>query len=165
MPGNHGESGGQIPAPRLAAVCECPRLRSPAQGLPPNTGPRGHLNVIGLTLLGSLGEELRGHDVDFLRTHPAIDALCFWSIARRDLLACECVTQPGSGFVHELLRPAGEEDRWRSPFIIHTTKPDGIANYPSQPGFHPWQGLFDPRGPTWCAHWRNVMRTWLFAGA
>lgn len=126
--------------------------------------PRGHLNVVGMTLLGSLGEELRSHAVDFLRTHPPVDAFCFWSIARRDSLACECVTQPGSSFVHGLLRPADEEDRWRNPFIIHTTKPDQIANGSSQPDFHPWQGLFDPRGPAWCAHWRNAMRAWLFAG-
>jgi hypothetical protein len=54
----------------------------------------------------------------FLAAHPTLGGFLFWGIARRDLTGCECVLRPSSKFVHELLRPPDEEDRWRNPFII-----------------------------------------------
>jgi|JI10StandDraft_1071094.scaffolds.fasta_scaffold200276_3 hypothetical protein len=93
----------------------------------------GQVNLVAMTLLGSLGDELRNRTEVFLQSHPAIDGFLFWSIARRDSLDCECILQPGSGFVRSLLRPADEEDRWRNPFLIctrHRPQTNGFAAWP-----------------------------------
>ncbi len=102
----------------------------------------GQVNLVGMTLLGSLGALLRNRTLAFLESHPALDGFLFWSIARRDLPGCECVLRPSCEFVRELLRPADEEDRWRNPFIIVTRpeiNPATIA--PSQ--FNPLHGLLE----------------------
>jgi hypothetical protein len=98
----------------------------------------GQVNLVGMTLLGSLGETLHNRVQTFLEKHPALDGFLFWSIARRDLPGCECILRPGSEFVRELLRPADEEDRWRNPFII-VTRPE--ANPVVE--FNPWHGLLE----------------------
>jgi len=93
----------------------------------------GQVNLVAMTLLGSLGDELRSRAEAFLRSHPALDGFLFWSIARRDSLDCECMLRPGSEFVRALIRPAGEEDRWRNPFLICTRQrpqTNGLAVWP-----------------------------------
>lgn len=80
-----------------------------AEKFPANVA--GQINLVGMTLLGSLGTLLRNRALAFLESHPALDGFLFWSIARRDLPGCECVLRPSSEFVRELLRPADEEDR------------------------------------------------------
>jgi hypothetical protein len=103
----------------------------------------GQVNLVGITLLGSLGALLRQRALAFLESHPALDGFLFWSIARRDLPGCECVLRPSSGFVRELLRPADEEDRWRNPFVIVTrpSVPPTALNHATD--FNPLHGLIE----------------------
>jgi hypothetical protein len=104
----------------------------------------GQVNLVGMTLMGSLGARLRHRAESFLKSHPALDGFLFWSVARRDLPGCECVLRPASEFVRELLRPAEEEDRWRNPFVmvprpaVPPTALNGLAD------FNPLHGLLEP---------------------
>lgn len=102
----------------------------------------GQVNLVGVTLLGSLGALLRQRALAFLESHPALDGFLFWSIARRDLPGCECVLRPSSEFVRELLRPADEEDRWRNPFVI-VTRPEINPATASTAQFNPLHGLLE----------------------
>ena len=103
----------------------------------------GQINLVGITLLGSLGALLRQRALAFLQTHPALDGFLFCSVARRDLPGCECVLRPSSEFVRELLRPADEEDRWRNPFVImmRPLAPQAALNHTAD--FSPLHGLFE----------------------
>lgn len=103
----------------------------------------GQVNLVGVTLLGSLGPLLRQRATAFLESHPALDGFLFWSIARLDLPGCECVLRPSSEYVRELLRPADEEDRWRNPFVIVTrpSAPPTALNHPTD--FNPLHGLLE----------------------
>lgn len=100
------------------------------------------VNLVAMTLLGSLGDELRNRTEAFLRSHPAIDGFLFGSIARRDSLDCECLLRPGSEFVRSLLRPADEEDRWRNPFLICTRHRPPTNGFAAWPDFDPLTGDF-----------------------
>ena len=102
----------------------------------------GQVNLVGITLLGSLGALLRQRALDFLESHPTLDGFLFWSIARRDLPGCECVLRPTSEFVRELLRPEDEEDRWRNPFIL-VTRPEINPATTSTAQFNPAHGLLE----------------------
>jgi hypothetical protein len=103
----------------------------------------GQINLVGMTLLGSLGAQLRHRAQCFLDSHPTLDGFLFWSIARRELPGCECVLRPSSEYVRELLRPADEEDRWRNPFVIvpRPSMPPTDLNRPTD--FSPLYGLFE----------------------
>jgi hypothetical protein len=103
----------------------------------------GQVNLVGITLLGSLGALLRQRASAFLEPHPALDGFLFWSIARRDLPGCECLLRPSSEFVRELLRPADEEDRWRNPFVIVARPflPPTALNHAAD--FNPSHGLIE----------------------
>lgn len=116
----------------------------------------GQLNVVGMTLLGSLDSALRDATAAFLRNHPTVDAVLFRSIARRSSLECECVSQPGCDVLPGLVRPAEEEDRWRSPFILHPAVSDARDVGLEQASFRPVWGLFHTQGPLWHAHWRRT---------
>lgn len=107
----------------------------------------GQVNLVGMTLLGSLGPLLRHRALAFLESHPTLDGFLFWSIARRDLPGCECVLRPSSEFVRELLRPADEEDRWRNSFIV-VTRPEINPATIAPPEFNPLHGLleYSPHG-------------------
>jgi hypothetical protein len=102
----------------------------------------GQVNLVGMTLLGSLGAELRNRAAAFLQSHPALDGFLFWSIARRDLPGCECVLRAASEFVRGLLRPADEEDRWRNPFIM-VMRPEINTAKIAPTRFNPLHGLFE----------------------
>jgi hypothetical protein len=78
----------------------------------------GQVNLLAITLLGALGPELRAMTTSFLEAHPTLDGVLFWSIARRDSTAYECIFQPEARFIQSLLRPAEVEDCWRNPFIV-----------------------------------------------
>lgn len=78
----------------------------------------GHVNLLAMTLLGALGPELRAMTASFLEAHPTLDGVLFWSIARRDGAAYECIFQPETRCIESLLRPAEVEDCWRNPFIV-----------------------------------------------
>jgi len=101
----------------------------------------GQVNLVAMTLLGSLGARLRHRAECFLASHPTVDGFLFWSVARRDLPGCECVLRPSCEFVRELLRPADEEDRWRNPFVI-APRPS-MARTNDKPDFNPLYGLFE----------------------
>lgn len=103
----------------------------------------GQVNLVGITLLGSLGALLRNRTRAFLESHPALDGFLFWSIARRDLPGCECVLRPSSGFVRELLRPADEEDRWRNPFVIVARPSLPLTALNHAMDFNPLHGLIE----------------------
>jgi hypothetical protein len=102
----------------------------------------GQVNLVAMTLLGSLGDELRRRAEAFLQSHSTIDGFLFWSIARRDSLDCECVLRPGSEFVRSLIRPADEEDRWRNPFLICTRERRQTNGFASWPDCDPLTGDF-----------------------
>ena len=105
----------------------------------------GQLNLVAMTLLGSLGPELRERAVKFLEESPTIDGILFWSIADRNSLKCDGVLRPECEFVHSLLREADEEHRWRNPFVT----PIGwqFVNQPADSisGFNPLHGIFFER--------------------
>lgn len=111
----------------------------------------GQVNLVGMTLLGSLGPLLRRRALAFLESHPAVDGFLFWSIARRDLPGCECLLRPASEFVRELLRPPDEEDRWRNPFVIVTRPfaPPTALNHKTD--FSSLHGLFQYPNERACA--------------
>lgn len=112
----------------------------------------GQMNLVGMTLFGSLGSELRSRAAAFLEAHPPLDGFLFWGIARRDSLDCECVLRPENDFVRALLRPADEEDRWRNPFIVPPTlQPERRAGT-LRASFNPLHGLFDTRAPDFMMH-------------
>jgi hypothetical protein len=113
----------------------------------------GQVNLVGMTLLGSLGDKLRKRASAFLESHPALDGFLFWSIARRDLPGCECLLRPASEFVRELLRPPDEEDRWRNPFII-VSKPEMDFEAATAATFSPLHGLFERPTQNACAELR-----------
>ncbi len=99
------------------------------------------VNLVAMTLLGSLGPDLQSRTEEFLKSHPTIDGFLFWSIARRDSLACECILRPESEFVRALLRPADEEDRWRNPFILCTRQRLQTNGFTVWPDFDPLAGF------------------------
>lgn len=103
----------------------------------------GQVNLVAMTLLGSLCDELRGRAEVFLRSHPALDGFLFWSIALRDSLDCECVLRPGCEFVRSLIRPADEEDRWRNPFLICARQRPRTNGFAVWPDFDPLAGPED----------------------
>jgi hypothetical protein len=92
----------------------------------------GQVNLVAMTLLGSLGCDLQIQAAEFLRLHPPL-----WSIARRDTLDCECVLRPEREYVRALLRPADEEDRWRNPFMICTRRQSQEKPFAAWPDFDP----------------------------
>jgi len=116
----------------------------------------GQINLVAMTLLGSLGARLRHRAVCFLASHPTVDGFLFWSIARRDLPGCECVLRPASEFVRELLRPADEEDRWRNPFVIAPRPSMPPTGWNHSTGFNPLYGLFERPMPTANGHQHDV---------
>ena len=109
----------------------------------------GQVNLVAMTLLGSLGERLRHRAECFLASHATVDGFLFWSIARRDLPGCECVLRPSCEFVRDLLRPADEEDRWRNPFVIAPRPSMARTNELSD--FNPLYGLFENPVQSACA--------------
>jgi hypothetical protein len=111
----------------------------------------GQINLVAMTLLGSLGARLRHRAECFLAAHPTLDGFLFWSIARRDLPGCECMLRPSCEFVRELLRPADEEDRWRNPFVIvpRPSVPPPAAAHATD--FSPLYGLLEPPVQRTCA--------------